>query len=156
MLHGKLPTVDTVEQLTYTERVFTEAMRLYPPVWVMGRRAVSGYKVGKYYVPARAIILLSQYVMHHDERYYPEPEKFDPDRWTPEAKAARPKYAYFPFGGGPRMCVGEQFAWMEGILLIATLAQKWKMRLVPGHPVKMQPLITLRPKHGMRMTIEKR
>jgi cytochrome P450 len=156
VLQGKLPTVDAVEQLTYTERVFTEAMRLYPPVWVMGRRAVSGYKVGKYYVPARAIILLSQYVMHHDERYYSEPEKFDPDRWTPEAKARRPKYAYFPFGGGPRMCVGEQFAWMEGILLIATLAQKWKMRLVPGHPVKMQPLITLRPKHGMRMTIEKR
>ncbi len=156
VLRGKLPTVDAVERLTYTERVFTEAMRLYPPVWVMGRRTVSGYKVGKYYVPARAIILLSQYVMHHDERYYPEPEKFDPDRWTPEAKARRPKYAYFPFGGGPRMCVGEQFAWMEGILLIATLAQKWKMRLVPGHPVKLQPLITLRPKHGMRMTIEKR
>jgi len=156
VLQGKLPTVDTVEQLTYTERVFTEAMRLYPPVWVMGRRTVSGYKVGKYYVPARAIILLSQYVIHHDERYYPEPEKFDPDRWTPEARATRPKYAYFPFGGGPRMCVGEQFAWMEGILLIATLAQKWKMRLVPGHPVKMQPLITLRPKHGMRMTIERR
>ncbi|MGA9772769.1 MAG: cytochrome P450 [Blastocatellia bacterium] len=155
-LKGKLPTADTVERLTYTEMVFTEAMRLYPPVWVMGRRAVSGYKVGKYYVPARAIILLSQYVMHHDERYYPEPEKFDPDRWTPEARATRPKYAYFPFGGSPRMCVGEQFAWMEGILLIATLAQGWKMRLAADHPVKMQPLITLRPKHGMRMTIEKR
>jgi cytochrome P450 len=94
--------------------------------------------------------------MHHDERYYPEPEKFDPERWTPEQRAARPKYAYFPFGGGPRMCVGEQFAWMEGILLIATIAQKWKLRLVPGHPVKMQPLITLRPKHGMKMTIERR
>lgn len=155
-LQGELPTVDDVARLTYTEMVFTEAMRLYPPVWVMGRRAVSGYKVGKYYVPARSIILLSQYVIHHDERYYPEPEKFDPERWRPEARATRPKYAYFPFGGGPRMCVGEQFAWMEGILLIATLAQKWKMRLVPGHPIKMQPLITLRPKHGMRMMIEKR
>jgi cytochrome P450 len=155
-LEGKLPTVDDVARLPYTEMVFTEAMRLYPPVWVMGRRAVSGYKVGKYYVPARSIILLSQYVMHHDERYYPEPEKFDPERWRPEARATRPKYAYFPFGGGPRMCVGEQFAWMEGILLIATLAQEWKLRLVPGHPIKMQPLITLRPKHGMRMTIEKR
>src|ERR1044071_5570531 len=156
VLQGKLPTVADVERLTYTEMVFAEAMRLYPPVWVMSRRAVSSYKVGKYYVPARSIILLSQYVMHHDERYYPEPERFDPDRWTPEAKARRPKYAYFPFGGGPRMCVGEQFAWMEGILLIATLAQQWKLRLVPGHPVKLQPLITLRPKHGMRMTIESR
>jgi cytochrome P450 len=155
-LQGKLPTVDDVERLTYTEMVLTESMRLYPPVWVMGRRAVSGYKVGKYYVPAKSIILLSQYVMHHDERYYPEPEKFDPERWTPEARAARPKYAYFPFGGGPRMCIGEQFAWMESILIIATLAQRWKLRLVPGHPVKLQPLITLRPKHGMKMTIEKR
>lgn len=156
VLKGQPPTIEAVEQLAYTERVFTEAMRLYPPVWVMGRRTVSGYKVGNYYVPARAIILLSQYVVHHDERYYPEPEKFDPDRWTPEARAARPKYSYFPFGGGPRMCVGEQFAWMEGILLIATLARKWRLRLVPDHPVKMQPLITLRPKHGMRMTIESR
>jgi cytochrome P450 len=156
VLQGRLATVDDVERLTYTEMVFTEAMRLYPPVWVMGRRAVSGYKAGKYYVPAKSIILLSQYVIHHDERYYPEPEKFDPERWTPEARAGRPKYAYFPFGGGPRMCIGEQFAWMEGILLIATLAQSWKLRLVPGHPVKLQPLITLRPKHGMKMTIEKR
>ena len=156
VLKGNLPTVEDVGRLTYTEMVFAEAMRLYPPVWVMSRRAVSSYKVGKYYVPAGSIILLSQYVMHHDERYYPEPEKFDPARWTTEARAARPKYAYFPFGGGPRMCIGEQFAWMEGILLIATLAQKWKLRLVAGHTVKMQPLITLRPKHGMRMTIERR
>ena len=155
-LQGRLPAMDDAGRLTYTEMVLTEAMRLYPPVWVMGRRAVSSYKVGKYYVPAGAIILLSQYVMHHDERYYPEPDRFDPDRWTPGARAALPKYAYFPFGGGPRLCIGEQFAWMEGILLIATLAQKWKMRLVPGHPVKLQPLITLRPKHGMRMTLERR
>jgi cytochrome P450 len=156
VLEGRLPTVEDVERLSYTEMVLTESMRLYPPVWVMGRRAVSGYKVGKYYVPARSIILLSQYVVHHDERYYGEPEKFDPERWTPEARAARPKYSYFPFGGGPRMCIGEQFAWMEGILLIATIAQQWKMRLAPGHPIKLQPLITLRPKHGMRMIIERR
>jgi cytochrome P450 len=156
LLEGKLATVDDVKRLPYTEMVLTEAMRLYPPVWVMGRRTISGYKAGKYYVPAKSIILLSQYVMHHDERYYPEPEKFDPERWTPEQRAGRPKYAYFPFGGGPRMCVGEQFAWMEGILLIATIAQKWKLRLVPGHPVKMQPLITLRPKHGMKMILERR
>jgi cytochrome P450 len=156
VLGGKLPTFEDVGRLTYTEMVFTESMRLYPPVWVMGRRSISGYKVGKYYVPAKSIILLSQYVMHHDERFYPEPEKFDPERWTPEARAARPRYAYFPFGGGPRMCIGEQFAWMEGILLIATIAQEWKLRLVPGHPIKLQPLITLRPKHGMRMTVERR
>jgi cytochrome P450 len=155
-LEGRSPSFDDVARLTYTEMAFAEAMRLYPPVWVMGRRAVSSYKIGKYYAPAGSIMLLSQYVAHHDERFYPEPDKFDPERWTPEARAARPRYSYFPFGGGSRMCIGEQFAWMEGILIIASIAQKWRLRLVPDHPVKMQPLITLRPRHGMRMTIEKR
>ncbi|PYT05366.1 MAG: cytochrome P450 [Acidobacteria bacterium] len=156
VLGTQLPTFEDVRRLNYTERVFTEAMRLYPPVWVMSRRAVSACKIGGYYVPAKSIVLLSQFVTHHDERYYDEPERFDPDRWLPEARAGRPKYAYFPFGGGPRLCIGEQFAWMEGILLLALIAQKWKLKLVPGHPVKPQPLITLRPKHGMKMTIEGR
>jgi len=118
VLGAKLPTFEDVPRLTYTERVFTESMRLYPPVWVMSRRAVSACKIGGYHVPAKSIVLLSQFVMHHDERYYDQPEKFDPDRWLPEARAGRPKYAYFPFGGGPRLCIGEQFAWMEGILLL--------------------------------------
>ncbi|HXU35419.1 MAG TPA: cytochrome P450 [Blastocatellia bacterium] len=156
VLGGKLPTFEDVPRLSYTERVFTEAMRLYPPVWLMGRRSVSASKIGGYYVPAKSIVLLSQFVTHHDERYYVEPEKFDPDRWLPEARASRPKYSYFPFGGGPRLCIGEQFAWMEGILILAVIAQKWKLRLVPGHPVKTQPLITLRPKNGMKMVIEGR
>ncbi|WDT73303.1 MAG: cytochrome P450 [Candidatus Manganitrophus sp.] len=102
------------------------------------------------------MVLMSQYVMHHDPRYYPDPFRFDPERWEPAAKAVRPKFSYFPFGGGPRVCIGESFAWMEGILLIATLAQRWRLRLVPGHPVVLQPLITLRPKHGMMMTAERR
>lgn len=158
VLGSRLPTFEDVPRLNYIERVFTEAMRLYPPVWVMGRRAVSACKIGGYHVPAKSIVLLSQFVMHHDERYYVEPERFDPDRWLPEARASRPKYAYFPFGGGPRLCIGEQFAWMEGILLLAVIAQKWSLRLAPGHPVKPQPLITLtlRPKHGMKMTIDRR
>ena len=99
---------------------------------------------------------MSQYIVHRDARFFPEPERFDPRRWNPDAVAVRPKFSYFPFGGGNRVCIGEQFAWMEGVLLIAALAQKWRMRLVPGHPVEVQPLITLRPKHGMRMTLEKR
>ncbi len=156
VLAGRLPTVDDVPRLPYTEMVLTEAMRCYPPVWVMSRRALSTYRVGDYSIPAGSIVLLSQYVMHHNERYYPDPFKFDPERWRPEARAERPKHAYFPFGSGPRLCIGEQFAWMEGILIIATFAQRWKMRLVPNHPVKMQPLITLRPRYGMRMTIEQR
>jgi cytochrome P450 len=136
--------------------VLAESMRLYPPAWGIGRRAVQDYAVGGYVVPARSIVLVSQYVMHRDPRYYPEPDAFDPQRWTPEAEAARPKFAYFPFGGGARQCIGEGFAWMEGILLLATLAQQWHMRLVPGHPVALRPLVTLRPKHGMRMTLQRR
>jgi cytochrome P450 len=155
VLAGRLPTVDDVHRLHYTEMVLTEAMRCYPPVWVMGRRSLGSYKVGDYTIPAGSIVLLSQYVMHHNERYYPEPFKFDPERWTPEARSDRPKHAYFPFGSGPRLCIGEQFAWMEGILIIATIAQRWKMRLVSGHPIQMQPLITLRPRHGIKMKIER-
>ena len=156
VLGERLPSVEDVARLEYTERVLRESMRLYPPVWVMSRRSVSACKIGGYHVPAKSIILMSQFVTHRDERYYPEAEKFDPDRWNQEARATRPRYAYFPFGGGPRLCIGEAFAWMEGILLVAVIAQKWKLRLAPGHPIKPQPLITLRPKHGMKMTIEKR
>lgn len=99
---------------------------------------------------------MSQYVVHHDPRFYPEPERFEPERWTPEARAALPKFAYFPFGGGPRLCIGEAFAWTEGILLLATLAQHWTVQLVPGHQVVMQPAVTLRPKYGIKVTLHKR
>jgi cytochrome P450 len=156
VLDGRLPTFEDVPNLKYTEMVFTEAMRLYPPVWVMGRRSISGIKIGGYYIPPKSIILLSQYAIHHDKRFYPEPEKFAPERWASDHIKSLPKMAYFPFGGGPRLCIGEQFAWMEGILLIASIAQKWKLRLVPGHKVELQPLITLRPRHGMKMTLEPR
>ncbi|HEX2721600.1 MAG TPA: cytochrome P450, partial [Gemmatimonadaceae bacterium] len=102
------------------------------------------------------VVLMSQYIMHRNPEYFPHPERFDPARWTPEAQASRPKFSYFPFGGGTRVCIGEQFAWMEGILLVAAIARKWQMRLEPGHPVEVQPLITLRPKYGMRMQLERR
>ena len=107
-------------------------------------------------VPPRSILVMSPYLVQRDPRFYQDPERFDPDRWTPEFRAALPKFAYFPFGGGPRQCIGESFAWMELILLVATISQHWRLRLVPGHPVVPQPLITLRAKHGMRMTVERR
>ncbi len=156
VLKGNLPTAEDVARLRYTEMVFAEAMRLYPPAWLIGRRALNDYPIDKYTIPARSIILMSPYVMQHDARYYPEPEKFDPERWKPGAREARPKFSYFPFGGGPRVCIGEPFAWMEGVLLIATIAQKWKMRLAAGQQIAMQPMITLRPKFGMRMQMERR
>jgi cytochrome P450 len=155
-LEGRVPTFEDLRRLPYTERVLTESMRLYPPAWVIGRRAVADVPVGGYMVPANAIVLTSQYVVQRDPRWFAEPLRFDPDRWTPEAKSSLPRFAYFPFGGGARQCIGEQFAWTEGILLLASLAQSWRARLVPGHPVALQPLITLRPKHGMRMTVARR
>jgi cytochrome P450 len=95
-------------------------------------------------------------VVQRDPRFWPEPERFDPDRFLPEARAARPRFAYFPFGGGARQCIGESFAWMEGVLLLAALAQRWRFRLAPDARVVPQPLITLRPRHGVRMTAEAR
>ncbi len=155
-LQGRLPSVADLPSLPFVERVVTESMRLYPPAWIIGRRAIDEYRVGEYVAPPRSILVMSPYIMQRDERFYTDPERFDPDRWTPEFRAALPKFAYFPFGGGPRQCIGESFAWMELILLVATIAQQCRLRLVPGHPVVPQPLITLRAKHGVRMTVEKR
>jgi cytochrome P450 len=155
-LGGRLPTVDDLAVLPYTRMVLAESMRLYPPAWILGRRALGPFEANGYDIPPRSIVLLCQYVTHRDARWFPDPARFDPERFTPERQADRPRFAYFPFGGGPRVCIGEQFAWMEGIILLATIAQRWRFRLVPGHPVALQPIITLRPKFGMRMTIEPR
>ncbi len=156
VLGERLPTAEDLPALRYTEMVLAESMRLYPPAWILGRRALKDYEVGGYNVPAGSIVIMSPYVMHRDERYFPDPTRFDPERWTSEAREARPPFSYFPFGGGPRRCIGEGFAWMEGILLIATLARAWRMRLMPDHVVATQPVVTLRPKHGMRMRLERR
>jgi len=156
VLQGRLPSVEDIPRLPYVERVVTEAMRLYPPAWLIGRRAIAEYAFGPYLAPPRAILIMSPFIVHRDARYFRDPERFDPDRWTPERKASLPPFAYFPFGGGPRRCIGESFAWMELILIVATIAQRWDLRLVPGHPVAPQPLITLRAKHGMRMTVAAR
>jgi len=156
VLQGRPPTVKDLSQLPYTEMLLAESMRLYPPVWLIGRRALKSYTIDPETLPQNGLILMSPYVIHHDARYFPEPEVFDPTRWTPEAKAARPKLAYCPFGAGPRQCIGEGFAWMEGMLLLATLAQRWRMRLTPGHQVRLQPLVTLRAKGGIPMILEER
>jgi cytochrome P450 len=156
VLKDGLPSAEDFQRLRYTEMILAESMRMYPPAWTIGRRALGDYSIGGYTIPARSILLMSQYVTHHDPRYFPEPFRFDPERWTPEARESRPKFSYFPFGGGPRVCIGESFAWMEGALVLATMAQKWRLRLAPGHPVEMQPLVTLRPKHGMKVIFERR
>jgi cytochrome P450 len=156
VLKGRLPAFEDVAQLKYTEMVLAESMRLYPPAWAIGRLAVNESEIGGYVVPKKSLVLMSQYVMHRDPRYFSEPLRFNPERWTAEARESRPQFSYFPFGGGTRRCIGEGFAWMEGILLLATLAQQWQMRLEPNHPVTLKPVITLRPKYGMRMTVTRR
>jgi cytochrome P450 len=154
VLAGRLPTFDDLPQLKYTEGVFAESMRLYPPAWAIGRRVKTEYPIGPYIVPERSILLISPYVVHRDPRWFPDPETFSPERWA--VPSDRPKFAYVPFGGGTRVCIGERFAWMEGVLLLATIAQRWRFKLVPGHPVQTAALITLRAKHGMKMVAEQR
>jgi cytochrome P450 len=154
VLAGRLPTFDDLPQLKYTEGVFAESMRLYPPAWAIGRRVKTEYAIGPYTVPERSILLISPYVVHRDPRWFPDPERFEPERWS--MPDDRPKFSYVPFGGGTRVCIGERFAWMEGVLLLAAIAQKWRFKLVPGHPVETAALITLRAKHGMKMVAEER
>lgn len=156
VLAGREPTVEDVPRLRYTEMVVAESMRLYPPAWAVGRLALHELEIGGYLISPKALVLLSPYVTQRDARFFPEPARFDPERWMPEAREARPQFSYFPFGGGPRRCIGEGFAWMEAILLVASFARRWRMRLVPGHPVAPRAVITLRPKHGMLMTVSQR
>ncbi|MGI4788577.1 MAG: cytochrome P450 [Janthinobacterium lividum] len=156
VLAGRTPTLDDLPNLPFTRRVLAESLRMYSPAWVVGRRVLSEYTIEGYVLRRGDIVLMSQAVMHYDTRFWSDPERFDPDRWTPEAEAEGPKFAYFPFGGGPRVCIGEQFAWMEEMLLLATLGQQWQMRLAPDQIIATQPIITLRPKFGMRMILKRR
>ena len=156
VLNGRLPTYDDLPNLPYTEMVMAESLRLYPPAWAMGRMALNAFQLGEYLLPAGTTVLASQFILHRDARFFPDPLRFDPARHTPLAKAARMKGSYFPFGMGPRQCIGEAFAWMEGVLVLATLAQRWKLRHDERHKVSVEPLFTLRPRGGMPMMVEAR
>ena len=152
VLGGRLPTLEDMPRLTYTAMVLSEAMRLYPPAWAMGREALRDVEVGPYRVRKGTSVFFSQYLVQRDARWFPEPERFAPERFSAEAKARRPRFAYFPFGGGGRQCIGESFAWMEAVLSLATMAQRWRVRPVDGQKIELQPKITLRPKNGIRVT----
>jgi cytochrome P450 len=152
----RLPTLSDMPLLKYTEMVFAESMRLYPPAWVMGRMSLKPIELGPYRIPAGAHFFFSQYIMGRTEEYFPDPLRFEPERFTAEAKAARHKYTYFPFGGGSRQCIGESFAWMEGVLSIATLAQRWRLTYADAVPPLAQEKITLRPKEPVMMRAEAR
>lgn len=134
--------------------IFAETLRLYPPAWTISREALVDTTVGEYKIAAGTTVVMSQWVMHRHEKYWPDPEKFDPMRHLPENEANRPKFAYFPFGGGPRQCIGDQFAWMEGVLILAVLLQQAKPQLImPGYTAEIQPMITLRPRGGMPLVL---
>ena len=154
VLAGRLPTFDDLSELNYTEAVLAESMRLFPPAWAIGRSVIAEHEFGGYRVPVGSIVLVSPYVLHRDERFWENAGEFRPDRWeSVSVKEAGQRNIYIPFGGGIRRCIGESFAWAEGILLIATLAQKWKLDLDPGQRIDVKPQITLRPKYGMKMRI---
>lgn len=156
VLAGRPATTGDLEKLPYTQMVVAETMRLYPPAWVIGRHVLNDYEIGGHLIPAGSVLVMSCYVTQHTPKYFPDPFKFDPERWTPEAIASRPKFTFYPFGGGPRGCIGEPFAWMTIRMLLATMAERWQPRLMPGHPVDIRPLFTLTPKHGMKMRLERR
>jgi cytochrome P450 len=150
------PTLADYPALRYTEQVFAESMRLYPPAWAMGRMSIAPITLGQYRIPAGAHFFMSQYMVSRTPEYYPDPLRFDPDRFTPEAKAARPRFTYFPFGAGSRQCIGESFAWMEGVLAIATIARRWRMTYVGDTPPVPQARITLRPSGPVMMRLDRR
>jgi cytochrome P450 len=156
VLNGRSPKIQDLTELPYTERVIKEAMRLYPPSWAIVRNSLKDCDIGGYHVPAGATIMMSQWVMHRDPRYYDEPERFNPDRWLDDRAKGISKFAYFPFGGGPRTCIGASFATMEAVLVLATIAQRYQIRVAPDWPVEPLPTITLRPKHGIKVVLTQR
>ncbi|MFN2589506.1 MAG: cytochrome P450, partial [Actinomycetota bacterium] len=156
VLGGRVPTVADVPALQYTNMIVSEALRLYPPIPVGARRAIEDHELGGYPIPAGSNVILSSYVVHRDPRWHPHPLEFDPERWNPDAPASQPKFAYFPFGGGPRLCIGEAFSWMELTLTLATVAARWTMRPVPDHPVHHHARFSLRPTDGLKMELSAR
>jgi cytochrome P450 len=157
VLGERAATASDLPALATTRRILAESMRLRPPAWVIARTAATGLEIGGTYISGGATVLISQYLLHRDPRFFPDPSTFDPDRWLDPLSQGRPKMAYIPFGAGPRNCIGEAFAWMEGVLLLATFAQRWRLRLIAdGTELVPQPRITLRPPPIVRMTLERR
>jgi cytochrome P450 len=147
---------DDFHKLPYMDKVIRESMRVRPPVWAFGRQCIADCEIGGYPIPKGTTILMSQWVCNRKELYFKDPERFDPDRWTKEFSQNLPKFAYFPFGGGPRVCIGNNFAMLEGMLLLSSIMQDFHLTAVPDHPVVLQPAVTLKPKHGIKLKLTRR
>jgi cytochrome P450 len=156
VLGGRGPALDDLPKLSYTGHVVTESLRLYPPAWGLARLAVEDHRIAGYPVTKGMGVAMAQWVVHRDPRWYDAPEEFRPERWEGDLLKRLPKFAYFPFGGGPRQCIGNAFALMEASLILATIAQKFRLRLVTDHMVQPLASITLRPRHGVRVTLDRR
>lgn len=156
VLGGRTPTMVDLPALKYTDQIIKEVLRLYPPAYAMGRQALQDIELGGYRIPAKSQLFFFPYVVQRDPRYFDAPEEFRPERWTEAFVKQLPRYAYFPFGGGPRLCIGNSFATMEAVLILATIAQQFRLTLVPNQIIKPLPSVTLRPEHGIKMVLEKR
>jgi cytochrome P450 len=156
VLSGRPPKMSDLPRLQYTEMIVRESMRLYPPAYGLGREAVEECEIGGFRVPRKAQVFMFQWVTQRDSRYFSEPERFYPERWTEEFANSLPKYAYFPFGGGPRACIGNYFAMMEIVLVLATMGQRFRFSLLPDYPVSLLPAMSLRPRDGIRVRVENR
>jgi cytochrome P450 len=150
------PGFEHLDRLVCTRRAIEESLRLYPPAWGFSRQALGDDEIGGYRVPKGSLVFLIPYVVHRRPKLWRDPERFDPDRFTPEHESARPRFAYIPFGGGPRGCIGQQFAMMEAQLIVAAIAQRYRIELLPGQGIRPEPLITLRPAPGIRAVLKRR
>ena len=156
VLAGRTPHSEDLAQLRYTRMVIEELMRLFPPAYIIGRQPVGDDEVLGHRIPAGSAVLILPWLLHRKPALWEDPDRFDPERFAPERAARRPRFAYMPFGAGPRICIGGAFAMAEAMIILATIAQRYRLRLKPGFPVEPQGLITLRPRHGLRMTLERR
>lgn len=156
VLNGRLPTIDDVPNLVYTKMVFAESMRIYPPIYVIARQAIEEFSISDYVVPAGTIVLTSPYLIHHDERFHHNPEQFNPNRWNNKNAYQQSRFDYFPFSRGARSCIGQHYAWLEGVLVLASIAQNWKLKSISNKPIEFEQVINLRPKNGIKMKLSRR
>jgi cytochrome P450 len=155
VLGGRAPTVADLPRLRYAEHVISESLRLYPPAWIISREAIQPVEIGGHRIEKGQLAMVSQWVLHRDPRFWERPDEFVPERWAVE-KPTWPRFAYFPFGGGPRICIGAGFAMMEAVLILASIARRFRLVLEPGQQIVPWPSLTMRPRHGVRVRLEGR